>query len=173
MGQRSEITGFGWVGIAGRRMNVFGFDLAIDGAELTILIEVAEDKIVLADKVKSAAIAIETENSGGSLIGQVGTGDIRGGVIKIILEACPVFEVERVVGIGSKIRTDALIGTVVRMSAIRNKIDSGVIGTFTFDAMISAVTAVKLFTVKWICGGHGTTPFRRRSGYRESGRGGK
>lgn len=154
-------------------MNVFGFDLAIDGAELTILIEVAEDKIVLADKVKSAAIAIETENSGGSLIGQVGTGDIRGGVIKIILEACPVFEVERVVGIGSKIRTDALIGTVVRMSAIRNKIDSGVIGTFTFDAMISAVTAVKLFTVKWIYGGHGTTPFRRRSGYRGSGRGGK
>lgn len=50
-------------------MNVFGFDLAIDGAELTILIEVAEDKIVLADKVKSAAIAIETENSGGSLVG--------------------------------------------------------------------------------------------------------
>lgn len=55
-------------------MNVFGFDLAIDGAELTILIEVAEDKIVLADKVKSAAIAIETENSSGSLVGQVGTG---------------------------------------------------------------------------------------------------
>ena len=139
-------------------MNVFGFDLAIDGAELTILIEVAEDKIVLADKVKNAAIAIETENSGGSLVGQVGTGDIRDGVIKIILEACPVFEVERVVGIGSKIRTDALIGTVVRMSAIRNKIDSDVIGTLTFDAMISTVTAVKLFIVKRICGGHGTTP---------------
>ena len=139
-------------------MNVFGFDLTIDGAKFTILIEVAEDKIVLANKVKSAAIAIETENSGGSLVGQVGTGDIRGGVIKIILEACPVFEVERVVGIGSKIRTDALIGTVVRMSAIRNKIDSGVIGTLTFDAMISAVTAVKLFIVKRICGGHGTTP---------------
>ena len=50
-------------------MNVFGFDLTIDGAELTILIEVAEDKIVLADKVKSATIAIETENSGGSLVG--------------------------------------------------------------------------------------------------------
>lgn len=50
-------------------MNVFGFDLAIDGTELTILIEVAEDKIVLADKVKSAAITIETENSGGSLVG--------------------------------------------------------------------------------------------------------
>ena len=154
-------------------MNVFGFDLAIDGAELTILIEVAEDKIVLADKVKNAAITIETENSGGSLVGQVGTGDIRGGVIKIILEACPVFEVERVVGIWSKIRTNALIGTVVKMGAIRNKIDSDVIGTLTFDAMISAVTAMKLFIVKRICGGHGTTPFRRRSGYRGSGRGGK
>lgn len=139
-------------------MNVFGFDLAVDGAELTILIKVAEDKIVLADKVKSATIAIETENSGGSLVGQVGTGDIRGGVIKIILEACPVFEVERVVGIGSKIRTNALIGTVVRMGAIRNKIDGDVIGTLTFDALISAVTAVKLFIVKWICGGHGKTP---------------
>lgn len=136
-------------------MNVFGFDLAIDGTELTILIEVAEDKIILADKVKGAAIAIETENSGGSLVGQVGTGDIRGGVIKIILEACPVFEVERVVGIGGKIKTDALIGTVVKMGAIRNKIDSDVIGTLTFDAMISAVTAVKLFIVKRICGGHG------------------
>ena len=158
MGQRSEITGFGWIGIAGRRMNVFGFDLAIDGTELTILIEVAKDKIVLADKVKSAAIAIETENSGGSLVGQVGTGDIRGGVIQIILEACPVFEVERVVGIGSKIRADALIGTVVKMGAIRNKIDSDVIGTLTLDAIISAVTAVKLFIVKRICGGHGTTP---------------
>lgn len=44
------------------------------------------------------------------------------------------------------------------MSAIRNKIDSDVIGTLTFDAMISAVTAVKLFIVKRICGGHGTTP---------------
>lgn len=139
-------------------MNVFGFDLAIDGAELTILIEVAEDKIVLADKVKSAAITIETENSGSSLVRQVGTGDIRGGVIKIILEACPVFEVERVVRIGRKIRTDALIGTIVKMGAIRNKIDSDVIGTLTFDAMISAVTAAKLFIVKWICGGHGTTP---------------
>lgn len=139
-------------------MNVFGFDLAIDGAEFTILIEVAEDKIVLADKVKSAAIAIETENSGGSLVGQVGTGDIRGGVIKIILEACPIFEVERVVGIGRKIRTDALIGTIVKMGAIRNKIDSDVIGTLTFDAMISAVTTVKLFIVKRICGGHGKTP---------------
>ena len=139
-------------------MNVFGFDLAIDGAKFTILIEVAEDKIVLADKVKNAAIAIETENSGGSLVGQVGTGDIRGGVIKIILEACPIFEVERVVGIGSKIRTDALIGTAMKMGAIRNKIDSDVIGTLTFDAMISAVTAAKLFIVKRICGGHGATP---------------
>lgn len=139
-------------------MNVFGFDLAIDGTELTILIEVAEDKIVLADKVKSAAITIKTENSGGSLVGQVGTRNIWGGVIKIILEACPVFEVEQVVGIGSKIRTNALIGTVVRMSAIRNKIDSDVIGTLTFDAMISAVTAVKLFIVKRICGGHEKTP---------------
>ena len=90
-------------------MNIFCFDLAINGAELTILIKVAEDKIVLADKVKSAAIAIETENSGGSLVGQVRTRDIRSGMIKIILEACPVFEIERVVGIGSKIRTDALI----------------------------------------------------------------
>lgn len=173
MGQRSEITSFGWIGIAERRMNVFGFDLAIDGAELTILIEVTEDKIVLADKVKSAAIAIETENSGSSLVGQVGTRNIRGDVIKIILEACPVFEVERVVGIGSKIRADALIGTVVKMSAIRNKIDSDVIGTLTFDAMISAVTTVKLFIVKRICGGHGATPFRRRSGYRGSGCGGR
>lgn len=154
-------------------MNVFGFDLAIDGAKFTILIEVAEDKIVLADKVKNAAIAIETENSGGSLVGQVGTGDIRGGVIKIILEACPIFEVERVVGIGSKIRTDALIGTAMKMGAIRNKIDSDVIGTLTFDAMISAVTAAKLFIVKRICGGHGKTPFRRRSGYRGSGCGGR
>ena len=44
LGQGSEIAGFGWVGEAGRRMNIFGFDLTIDGAEFAILIEVAEDK---------------------------------------------------------------------------------------------------------------------------------
>lgn len=139
-------------------MNVFGFDLAIDGAELTILIEVAEDKIVLANKVKSAAITIETENSGGSLVGQVGTGDIRGGVIKIILEVRPVFEVERVVGVGSEIRTDALIGTAVDVGTSADKIDGDVIGTLAFGALIGTVAAAKLFIVKRICGGHGTTP---------------
>lgn len=55
-------------------MNVFGFDLAIDGTELTILIEVAEDKIVLADKVKSAAITIKTKTAAAVWSARLGRG---------------------------------------------------------------------------------------------------
>ena len=156
--QGSEIAGFGWVGEAGRRMNIFGFDLAVDGAEFAILIEVAEDKIVLADKVKGAAVAVKAEGCGGGLIGQIRTGNIGSGVFKIILEACPVFEVERVVGVGSEIRTDALIGTAVDVGTSADKIDGDVIGTLAFGALIGTVAAAKLFIVKRICGGHGRTP---------------
>ena len=156
--QGSEIAGFGWVGEAGRRMNIFGFDLTVDGAEFAILIEVAEDKIVLADKVKGAAVAVKTEGCGGGLIGQIRTGNIGGGMFKIILEVRPVFEVERVVGVGSEIRTDALIGTAVDVGTSADKIDGDVIGTLAFGALIGTVATAKLFIVKRICGGHRRTP---------------
>nr|DAG67666.1 MAG TPA: hypothetical protein [Caudoviricetes sp.] len=139
-------------------MNIFGFDLTIDGAEFAILIEVAEDKIVLADKVKGAAVAVKTEGCGGGLIGQIRTGNIGSGMFKIILEVGPVFEVERVVGVGSEIRTDALIGTAVDVGTSADKIDGDVIGTLAFGALIGTVAAAKLFIVKRICGGHGRTP---------------
>ena len=154
-------------------MNIFSFDLTIDGAEFAILIEVAEDKIVLADKVKGAAVAVKAEDGRGGLIGQIRTGNIGSGVFKIILEVRPVFEVERIVGIGSEIRTDALIGTAVDVGTSADKIDGDVIGTLAFGSLIGTVATAKLFIVKRICGGHGRTPLRQHSGYRGSGCGGR